>query len=741
MCLICLLILATVRISLLISDTVGDDDVLCQLTDSRITIEGRVYDCFVSESYNERVSVVDLKDTYLIDESGDRVCHLTGGNRLIRIYFVSEISVLMGQTIRLKGMGEDFEHATNSGEFDGYEYYHNRGYLLKVTDAHLIALSREYSYVGQLMRDIGMKGEAILDMTLEADDAAILKAMLFGDKRELSDEISKLYRRNGIAHILAISGLHISFLATLFYELLKRVGLPLRIRVAVSEAAIVLYGVMVGFSPSSFRAICMFSMYLISRILLCSYDMLTALCVALILTVIYRPALIYDSGLRMSFAAVLGVGFFYESFKKNIYKVSKSFDPLFISIFVFLSTLPVILSAYYDVAFYSVLLNLIVIPLMSVLLICTLTLMGIYSVISGLSPGITDMVTAVPAMAVHLILGLYKQLCLFMIKNVPASTNIGAPSAMQIVIFYLLLLGAVLYKGKHKKLISISLMLLTVCVISLRPHRGLDICMLDIGQGDCMVIRYGNTLLTDGRVYIIDCGSSSHKEVGARRLIPFLKYHGIDRVDGIFITHPDADHINGIEELVLTGEDENIAIDKVYAYEGFRDSDGLKDIAAVGITWVHKGMVLKDGDLSFDILYPYKNCPTDNANDGSLVMDIGYKGFHMLTTGDVEEGGEGYVTGAYKEPEYDYAVIKVPHHGSVTSSTEALIEWADPSIAVISCGRNNSYGHPGRDVLERYRNADTDIYRTDISGAVFIHTDGHKVNVGTFGDVKDFDYE
>lgn len=742
MCIICLLILAVVRIVLLVSDNASDRNILCQLKEPYVIIEGRVCDSFVSDGYYGRISVVDLKDTYLMDASGTTVEHLTGRNRLIRVFFSSEISVYMGQTVRLRGKWESFGHATNPGEFDRLKYYHNRGYLLMVKDADIIAKSRKYSHIRQMIADVGGRGERVLDKALGADDSAVLKAMLFGDKSELPDELNKLYQRNGIAHILAISGLHISFLATLFYELLKRMGIPLRIRAAVSEATIVSYGMMVGFSPSSFRAICMFSMYLISRIILCSYDMLTALCAALTLTVLYRPTLILDSGLGMSFAAVFGVGFFYESFNRNIMRVKSLLSPFFVSLFVFLSTLPIILSSYYDVAFYSVLLNLIVIPLMSVLLVCALALIALYGLASCICPALTDILTLLPATAVHLILSLYKQLCTVLLNKMSfGCTNMGAPSTPLILLFYLMLLTAVLYRGRYNKVISFALMIASVCVISLKCYTGLDIYMLDIGQGDCMVIRYGNSIFADGSVYIVDCGSSSHKNVGEKRLIPFLKYYGIDRVDGVFITHPDADHINGIKELIAKAEDENISLGDLYIYEGFETSDALKDIADLKSIKVHEGVSIRDGELSFDILYPYKGCSVDNANDASLVMDIGYGAFHMLTTGDVEEGGERYVTDIYPEPEYDYTVIKVPHHGSSSSSTKALLEWADASIAVISCGKDNSYGHPHEEVLERYRASGTDIYRTDISGAVLIHTDGYKVSVDTFVDVKGFDYD
>ena len=692
-------------------------------------LEGTVYDYGVYDGYYGEETVVLLRGVVSLDDNGMYTDVITKAGQYIRVYLSPDIVVSIGQRIRVKGRISLPEHATNPGQFDACDFYHNRGMLFNLYDSVILATSHEYSPFLQALHELKTGGETILDRFLDGEDAGIVKAMLYGDRAGIDEDTGTLFRKNGIAHILAISGLHISFMAMLVYNILGRLRFKMWLRSALSGMIIIFYGIMIGFGASAMRAICMFCIYLSGKVLKRTYDMLSAMSAALIAVMILRPTMLADTGLQLSYLAVLGIGFFYESFDKNICRVSKLLSSACVSMFIFLATLPVVLGAYYEVAFYSVFLNLIIIPLMSVIIGTALVLTvtgGIYCVCADL---VTGHLALICARIIEIILRFYKWLCRILMEYMPGRVNIGAPRTWQVVLFYILLCLAVSYKGRRRVVLSVCTLMTAVAMLIFKPVSGLDMWMLDVGQGDCMVLRYSAGMLDPKSVYIIDCGSSSSKSVGKKRLIPMLKYYGTDRINAIFITHPDADHINGLAELVKEAADENLRIDNIYVYEGFVGDEALMPFIEAGyrLTGIHGGMHMEDGELAIDVLYPERSHVTYDANDASLVMDIGLLDFNMLTTGDVGMDGEHSITDMYPEPEYDYTILKVAHHGSKGSSSDDILEWADPKMSVISCGRRNSYGHPHDETLDRLTAHGSDVYRTDEYGAVHIHTDGKSV--------------
>ena len=707
-----------------------------------MTVTGTVISSAVSEGFDGPVLLTYIKDIEADDIDGEY------RDKKMRIFLPPDSDIRPGQRIRVKGKVYLYEKATNPGQFDAFGFYKNRGILCDIRDAELKAAGREYSKTAWFMQKVRNRSEDILNTYLEAEDAAIIKAMLFGNKNEIEDEIKELFRRNGIAHILAISGLHISFLAMLLYRLFTAAGLSVKIRAAVSETAIILYGIMVGFSASSFRAICMFTIFLLSKVFKRTYDMLTAMSFALTLVSLTTPKLLKDSGLALSYLAVLGVGYFNAVYAKNEDEkaageniktgtvgrigglISSLKQAVSISLFVFLATLPEILMMYGEAAFYSIILNLVIIPLMSVLLMASISL-----VIAGyVGFGYVAVLSTIP---IKVILGLYKNVCKVLTVHNVGRINIGSPALWQTAFFYILLVAAVNLKGRYRKTGAIFMMLTAVLLLFVHPLKGMDIRMVDIGQGDCMVIRTSDGPFRGTNTYIIDCGSSSKKEPGTRRLIPMLKHFGTHRVDGVFITHPDSDHVNGIEELLNGAREENLKIGRIYMYEGFVSSGELPDVfGRYDITGLRAGMCLSDGRLKFKVLFPYGGYPVTDPNAASLMMDVEYGDFHMLTTGDAGIEGERYITETmradYDGECQDYSVLKAGHHGSDTSSGEEFLRMTDPEIALISCGRNNSYGHPHKETTDRLKSIGSRIYRTDESGCISIRTDGRSILVDTF---------
>ena len=726
-CVICVVLVMITQV--LISFTGKEEDIRGIEDRDYVTVTGKISSIARTTGFGGPEYQVYLDDV-TVDKGSVHVTNAGG----VRAFIRSVDGLHIGQSIKAEGKVSYYEHATNPGQFDAYGFYHCRGICFDLYEGRVSAKGGHYSHLKDTLYRIRLKGEEILELFLDEDDAAVCKAMLFGNKNEIDKETKDLFRRNGIAHILAISGLHISFLAMLLFKLLEKAGASVKFRALISGGAIILYGMMVGFSASAFRAVCMFLLYLAAAVLKRTYDMLTAMSVALTLVSLTEPGMLRDSGLKLSYLAVLGVGYFYASYKKRKMALrgnkriggirGKIIESLGVSFFVFLATLPAVLMTYSEAAFYSVLLNLMIIPFMSILLTAIIALV----IIGGAG---LPVLPKLSALVVKVILGFYKISCKILSAHNMGRTNVGSPQAWQALIFYLLLVVAVIYRGRYARVLTYVLTVTAVAVLFICPLSGLNVWMLDIGQGDCMVICEGNRIFGPGSVYVIDCGSSTKKQVGDKRLVPMLKYYGVDRIDGVFITHPDSDHLNGIEELVAGAKEENLSIGTIYVYEGFlADADIIDAAKDIRLTGLHRGMCIDDGDLKIRVLYPYAGRPTEDANEASLMMRVSYGDFSMITTGDAGMTAEGYVVG-YEAGTPGCSLLKVGHHGSSTSTGEDFLDLYKPAVALISCGAGNSYGHPHSETLQRLKKAGAVIYRTDKSGAVRINTDGKRMRIKT----------
>jgi len=271
--------------------------------------------------------------------------------------------------------------------------------------------------------------------------------------------------------------------------------------------------------------------------------------------------------------------------------------------------------------------------------------------------------------------------------------------------------------------------------------------MLDVGQGDGIVIRNDN-----GRIYLYDCGSSDVSMVGKYRLLPFLRYKGYGKIQGIFISHMDKDHTNGILELLQRAKEENMKISYLflpesvkYIMEDIKKVTEMEELAnqnGTQVKYLEQGDVVTDGKLKFCCLYPGEtegvNLNKDERNNKSQVLFVEYKDFSMLLTGDVEKEGENEILQYVKQNggKLKCDVLKVAHHGSSGSSSVDFLEYINPDLSLISCGEGNSYGHPHKETLERLENAGSRILSTKESGQLTLKIRKKKVEVVEYKETK-----
>jgi len=619
-----------------------------------------------------------------------------------------ETPPLYGERIRVTGTAENFRSGRNPGGFDARGYYRAQGIDFYVTDTRIAERGRTYGGFRQALYTFRRHMAETLDR-IGGEDAGVIEAMLLGDKDALPEETKELYERGGISHILAISGLHVSFLGLGLYRLLKRLRLPIPAAIVLSAAVLFCYVVMTGASPSSRRAGMMFGFGLLAELLGRSCDRMTVLSLSALISAAAHPLWLGQSGFLMSYGAILGLELVYPALERVW---SGRPAGLFLAGFSVCGvTLPVILYTYFELPVYSFFLNLFVIPLMGVVMVFSLGALaaGSFSVALGRA-------LFVP---VHLILRLFRAGC-GLTEKLPGNMWItGRPAMVQIFMYYGLLLLFVLLKKYMTKPVALLLLggALWILTQSFRPVDTLT--MLDVGQGDGIVIRSGK-----GKTVLVDCGSSSEKALTEYTLLPYLKSEGIRELEYVFLTHMDGDHISGVEGLLTENAGEiridTLVLPAVCPDEAYERVVQEAERMGIRICSMGRGDRLRIDDLDFICLHPGKGSVYEDRNEGSLVLHLSKGKFSALLTGDLDGGAEEELAHAYPAQLGKVTVLKVGHHGSKYACGQALLDKCSPRIALISCGEGNGYGHPDTGTLRRLEEAGSRVYVTKDTGALMV---------------------
>lgn len=807
-----------------------------------------------------------------------------------------EESLKIGQQIILEGTFSHFATATNPGEFDVQRYYAAKGIGGRVRKSQILAVGEKYSFLREKLYGFRQVLHDRLAEVFPAKEASVMQTLLLGEKEELDAEVKALYQKNGIAHILSISGLHITLLGMGVYRLLKRLGLPVRAAAVGGAMLLLIYGVMVGMSVSASRAIGMYLLQMLGIFVGRTYDMLTGLGLMALLLVLQEPERLFDVSFLMSFGAVLGICiltpvlsgdgrerdadaelevkgisawlrtvadiFGDSAYERNKYRegwrkvayegiqriVSAVKGGFAASVGVILFTLPVQLWFFYEIPVYSVLLNLLVLPFMSVVVAG-----GILSLIPGL--GLVGTVDC-------LILWWYEWICGRFAQLPGAIWCVGRPEIWQIVCYYVgifLLVfgreyveawkrrgtygeenvpgdrqhfarnlwclitrgadesirnrkkdcngemiqhsdrrfgicptgvqnvlakfqcgwqGAMTYMNRVPHLIAAVMILgLLIGLLTGNFDCGSRVTFLDVGQGDGIVVETGQG------AYLFDCGSTSRKNIGEYVLKPYLKSRGTRSLRGVFVSHPDEDHMNGVIELLENGADWGIVVEQLFLpaiaegkrTESFATLLAAAEAAEVPVSYIKCGDEIRDSQLRLLCLHPEENTTLADANaysecfyvevfakkmkqeaiddrkandasGGSAIEGSGENGsfagngerkdfrvndgrINILLTGDVEGEGERQLMQELQEQrgqrEFRVDILKVAHHGSGYSTSTEFLAAASPATAIISCGRNNSYGHPHAETLQRLEDARVPWYGTMDYGALTVTVDSH----------------
>lgn len=789
LCLLALILSAALSILLLFAPAY--EDPYAELDGESIVLSGRVR----AKEYKAGTNSWTGEETLTLIITIDRV-EMTGyscpsGDKvLVRIPVEGEENDIdpaarMGARIRVRGTMSVFSPASNHGGFDSQLYYRTLGTVFQVRNATLL----EAAGRGDLLDNILYAGKARLHGVLYRccvvrEDADILAAMLLGEKGQLSQEIRDLYQSAGIIHILAISGLHIQIIGMGCYRLLGRCHMPRPVSAVLAALIMLLYGRMTGVSASSCRAIIMFLLHILSRVLHRTYDLLSALSLAGILILVEQPLYLYNAGFLFSFGAVLSIGLLTPLLPADIlptagkgalWRMERRIQerlqewqqalPMLLrgpgqrqrkrqtmtalpgislqGLAATIGTFPVNLYSYGTFPLYSVALNALVLPLMSLVMVLGLLILGL-----GVLLAIPAQIMALPA---HYLLYFYQVLCRIA-AGLPAHIQVVGHPARGAIPVFLILMGVLVLmaEGGRRMPGMVTLLWMMGCMQILVIHRsgGLQIHMIDVGQGDGIYIE------CDGSRLLIDGGSTDQSDVSRYDLEPLLTWYGADVIDLAIMTHEDQDHMNGLLTLLETQEETGIHIRRLALPDVAESAKGDNYLAveqaalAAGtqILYLHQGSVLTMGDLTLTCLNPAAGATYAEPNATSITLYLTYGEFTGLLTGDLEEDGEAdclaymalrpdlFPQAADGDPAtYDtVTLLKTAHHGSKGATTDAFLAAVHPAVATISCGMDNRYGHPHAETLERLHAVGARILDTRYAGEITISTDGHTMRMETF---------
>lgn len=673
---------------------------------------------------------------------------------------VSEVEFAPGDMLLVSGTLKCFETSRNEGGFDSRMYYKSIGIHYKMTAEDVTVLIRKRQTAGYLLSEFRLKIKEVYEQIGTKEKAGLYSSIVLGDKSSLDGDIKKLYQRNGIAHLLAISGLHISLVGMALYRLLRRAGISYVFSFTAGALFITGYVLMTGNALSGLRALVMCLLMMAAQVLGRTYDILSALCTAAVLFIWNNPYVLYNSGFLLSFSAILGIAVVLPALKRVflpdrpqsnhvekrcfINTLRDTVKTSFLASFsVTAATLPVILNCYYEFPLYSVFLNLLVIPLMPLVMLCS-----VCAGVTGLfckPAGVFLLGTA------HFILEFYEVLCRTAGKLPYARIVTGKPKLWQCVVYVLLLalfvglsyfslnfwqkllfntikgesvaeLKKVAENTKTVKRLQIVILLAGIMLFMLPKKPSFEIDMLDVGQGDGIYM-----MTPEGETYLFDGGSSDEKNLAQNTLVPFLKSKGVAQIDYALVSHTDTDHISGVTELMQGDE---IAVGAVLLPEALKNCDDENYIKFIKIAqdcnipvWhVKTGDFVGNSQVTVQCLHPEISYHTDSVNDISAVYRIDYGKFSMLMTGDAGMNVENELL--EKGVLSPVTILKTGHHGSKSASSEAFLEKIRPQAALISCGVNNRYHHPSEEVIQRLKKMDIQTKVTAQCGQITVKSDG-----------------
>ena len=662
-------------------------------------------------------------------------------NKKIYIRVKKDQKLEYGELVEIKGNFIKLDTQRNENGFD-YSKYLKTLKIYGVLKAEKIKIlgKNKVNIIFLLSHKIKNDIKGKIFRIFQQEEANVVCGILLGDSSEISEDIKENFKISNFTHILAISGMHISYIIIGINFIFSRIIGKRNTKIFIIFL-LTIYMFITGFSQSIVRAGVMGMIVVLGDLLYRRTDTWTSMSISLLILLIYNPYNLISIGVQLSYFGTIGIILFHKNVLNFLEKININKRKKHIKIPKSISN---ILSQFKKIMSVTISAQLLILPV----LIANFNIFGIYFILTNLLVSIIigpilvlSIITIFIAyinLSVSKIIGLTVNILiksLIFISNfskLPFSKiYIATPNFFQIIIFYISifiihlclklkyekklnqsqkrlinLFHLMKFKfktNKKRNLAFINVLFIVIVFINLVP-KNLEIDFVDVGQGDCafIVTPRNKTILIDGG------GSESETfDVGKKTLIPFILGKGYTKIDYIIISHFDQDHVGGLLSVM-----EELRVDTAIISKQGEDSENYRKFSEIvkkkkiKVQAVGQGDRLKiEKDLYFDILWPNKSklISENILNNNSIVCKLHYNDFSMLFTGDIEEIAEKQIL---KEYENNFQVLKsdvlkVAHHGSKTSSREEFIDAVKPKFALIGVGENNKFGHPSEKALER----------------------------------------
>ena len=603
---------------------------------------------------------------------------IKGKEKLI-VYISNIENIELGDKVVVKGEYTLPKKATIPNNFDYQKYLYNNHifYIMYAKELKMIKKNQNITFKIK---------KYILDKTSNYTNKGYLNAFIIGDKTNL--EFYETYQNNGISHLFALSGMHISMLSLIIYKLVNK----FKHKDLIVIMFLLFYITLTNFSASILRTIIFFIILKLNKKLDLNISTKNDLLITLCIIMIYNPLIVFDIGFQYSGLVTFGLIVSTKYYKKNY------FYNLFITSFIaLLFSVPITLYNNYELNLLSILNNLINVPLIT-FVIYPLSLLTF--ILKFLEP--------IYNLTINL---------LEFINNISSifSLNIIVPKVH--IIFYLiyyLLINLYIESNNKKYVLIASLYLLS---FKLKPFidRNNYVYYLDVGQGDSSLIIYNDIVVMN------DTGGTSNYNVSSG-CIKLLKSLGYSHIDYLILTHGDFDHMGDSIYLINNYKVKNVILNNDDFNE--LETNLIKELKKKKIKYYQN---VEKIPISNNIITILNTEEYDNENDNSNVIYIELNNYNFMFMGDAGVDKEKDILERHNISNID--VLKVGHHGSKTSSSKSFINKINPKYSIISVGKNNRYGHPNKEVLNNLERSK--IYRTDEDGSIIFKIKNNKLKIET----------
>lgn len=709
------------------------------------------YEKFYEKFDNEKITAVatvcgDIEETEYRYTTTVKINKMEGDTKdiyknkkfLLYVKKSRKTKLKYGQQIKIIGFYDKTEGRRNYKGSNYQEYLKNKKIygILNCEDELKIIKDNNINPISMLIYRVRYKLKNNVFDILDKDDAGLATGILLGDSSEIEDDIKEDFKNCSLSHMLAVSGAHLSYLILGLNLLLNDRIIGKRKKYVINIIAIIIFMLLTGMSLSVIRAGISTILSIVAVLIYRKSDSFETMAFALLCTIIDNPFTIFNMGLQLSYLGTVGIVLlnkYLVEFEKKHTELSKIKVHLIENTYVTLSAtlliFPIILYYFNMISLNFLLANLLLGPILGVSIMLGFIVLSV----SLISMPVAQILGRIWQLPLKFITKATAVIAKFPIANITVVT----PRDMTVAAIYIIIALLIVFTKSKKQIIIkkiipivISATLVLNFAVDVNWKGDLKIYFVDVGQGDSTYI-----CTPKGTKILIDGGGSREPEkydVGKKILLPYILDRRVKKIDYIIVSHFDSDHCQGLEQVLQTIKVENIIIGKQASickeFEKIMDICSRKKINVIKVK--RGGKVEIDKSLYFEILHPSDKMLDDGKgglNANAIVAKMHYKPkngkkFTMLFTGDIEKDAEKELVKEYgKKLKVD--ILKVAHHGSKTSSIEEFLKLAMPETALIGVGQRNTFGHPNEGVLQRLKEINAKIYRTDLNGEITVTVD------------------